>query len=249
MLKKLAVSAALFGFTLLYAHDEGVREEFHQTYPLAAAGRISVHNVNGAVHVAAWDRNEVKVDAVKHGRDDYALKEAKIVIDAQAASIDIRTKYPENCHDCHPAAVEYTLTVPRQAVLDEINTVNGRVTIEGVTGSVTAKSVNGSVVVRGAGSDSELSSVNGGLELDLPQMAGKRVSMHTVNGPITVGLPANVGAHLVASTVHGSINSDFDLPVRRVGHGPGGSVDSTIGNGGVEVNLKTVNGPIHLTRR
>jgi hypothetical protein len=248
MLKRLAVSAALLSFTLLYAHDTA-REEFHQTYPLAAAGRISVQNVNGAIHVAGWDRNEVKLDAVKRGQDEYALKEAKIVVEAQADSIAIRTKYPDNCHDCHPASVEYTLTVPRHAILDHIDAVNGQVTIDGVAGQVTAKSVNGSVIVRGAGADSDLSSVNGAVELEAPQSTARRISMHTVNGAISVGLPGNLGAHVTASTVHGGIHSDFDLPVQRPRYGPGASVDSTIGNGGVEISLKTVNGPIRLSRR
>lgn len=248
MLKRLALSAALLSAALLYAYDS-VREEFHQTYPLAAAGRVAVHNVNGGIHVTAWDRNEVKVDAIKTGEDDHALKEAQIVVDAKPDSIDIRTKYPENCHDCHPASVEYTVMVPRQATLDHIDSVNGKVAVEGVTGHVTATSVNGAVTVSGAAADSELSTVNGAVELDLQQMTGKHVSLKTVNGRIALTLPANIGAHLKASTVHGHIESNFDIPVRRVGFGPGASFDSTIGDGGVEVSLSTVNGGIQLTRR
>lgn len=246
MLKRLALSAALLGAALLYAH---VREEFHQTYPLAATGRVAVHNVNGAIHVTAWDRNEVKVDAIKTGEDDYSLKEARIVVDAQPDSIDIRTKYPDNCHDCHPASVEYTIMVPRRANLDHIDSVNGRVGVEGVTGHVIAKSVNGAVTVTGAAADSELSTVNGAVELDLQQMSGKQVSLKTVNGRIALTLPAGMGAHFKASTVHGEIESNFDLPVRRARFAPGASFDSTIGDGAVEVNLSTVNGGIHLTRR
>nr|MBA3804147.1 hypothetical protein [Acidobacteriota bacterium] len=42
--------------------DEKLREEFHQTYPLAADGRVSLENINGSVTISTWDRNEVKVD-------------------------------------------------------------------------------------------------------------------------------------------------------------------------------------------
>ena len=113
MLKRLALAAAISAsFVMLYARDE-VREEFHQTYPLAAAGRVGVHNVNGAIHVSAWDRNEVNVDAIKHGADQKSLDDAKIVVEARADSVEIRTKYPEDCHRC--AAIEYTITVPRGA--------------------------------------------------------------------------------------------------------------------------------------
>jgi len=40
-------------------------EEFHQTYALASDGRVELENVDGAVHISTWDRDEVKVDAVK----------------------------------------------------------------------------------------------------------------------------------------------------------------------------------------
>jgi len=40
-------------------------EEFHQSYPISANGRIELHNINGPVEIKAWDRNEVKIDAIK----------------------------------------------------------------------------------------------------------------------------------------------------------------------------------------
>jgi len=42
-----------------------VRQEFHQTYPFSATGRVSVENLNGEVKINVWDRNEVQVDAFK----------------------------------------------------------------------------------------------------------------------------------------------------------------------------------------
>jgi DUF4097 and DUF4098 domain-containing protein YvlB len=249
MLKRFALAATLSAsFLLLYAHDT-VREEFHQTYPLAAAGRVSLHNVNGSIHVASWDRNEVKVDAVKRGEDKQALDNAKIVVNAAADAVEIRTKYPEDCHDCHAASVDYALTVPRGASLDSIKSVNGAVTIEGVSGAVKAASVNGRVEVSRAEGDLELSTVNGRVETNFERMTAKRVSLSTVNGAILLGLPKDVSAHLKASTVHGSLSSDFDLPVRRVGFGPGGTLDTQLGSGGTEISLRTVNGGINLTRR
>src|ERR1700681_6459 len=53
-------------------------EEFHQSYPLSATGRVSIQNINGYVHIAVWDQNEVKVDAVKRAYQRERLDEAKI---------------------------------------------------------------------------------------------------------------------------------------------------------------------------
>jgi hypothetical protein len=247
MLKRLALAAALSAsFVMLYARDE-LREEFHQTYPLAANGRVGVHNVNGAIHVSAWDRNEVKVDAIKHGEDQKALDDAKIVVDARTDAVEIRTKYPENCHHC--AAVEYTLMVPRGAALDPINTVNGGVTVEGVGGHIKVASVNGGVEVRKAGGDLDLSTVNGRVQGGFEQLAARHISMHSVNGAIALALPKDAGAHVEIATVHGGVTSDFDLPREHDHYGPGRHVDTQIGGGGAEISLHTVNGGISLTRQ
>ena len=247
MLKRLALAAALSAsFVMLYARDEA-REEFHQTYPLTAEGRVGVHNVNGAIHVSAWDRNEVKVDAVKHGDDQKSLDDAKIVVEAQADSVEIRTRYPENCHHC--ATVEYTITVPRGASLDPINTVNGGVSVEGVAGHIKVASVNGGVEVRKAGGDLDLSTVNGRVQGGFERLAARRISMHSVNGAISLALPKDAGAHLEIATVHGGVTSDFDLPREREHWGPGHHVDTQIGGGGAQISLHTVNGGISLTHQ
>ncbi len=249
MLRRLALAATLSaGFVMLYARDE-VREEFHQTYPLAANGRVGVHNVNGAIHVAAWDRSEVRVDAVKHGVDAKALEQAQIVVEAGADAVEIRTKYPENCHGCRPAAVEYTITVPRGAALDPIRTVNGSVAVEGVSGRVKVASVNGGLEVRKADGDVDLNTVNGRVAGDFDQLAARHISMHTVNGAIALALPKDAGAHLVLSTVNGGVKSDFEIPAAHAHHGPGTHVDTQIGGGGAEISLATVNGGIALTRQ
>ena len=63
-------------------HRGALTEEFHQTYALTADGRIELDNINGDVHISSWDRNEVKVDAVKYADSKERLDEAKIEIDS-----------------------------------------------------------------------------------------------------------------------------------------------------------------------
>ncbi|HEX8985316.1 MAG TPA: DUF4097 family beta strand repeat-containing protein [Bryobacteraceae bacterium] len=249
-MKRLALLAAVLAATLspLAARAE-VRAEFHQVYPLEAGGRVAVRNINGSIQVAAWERNEVKVDAVKRGRSQQDLDEARIVVDASAGKVDIRTKYPERENNQHAASVEYTITVPRGASLDRIEAVNGDVAIEGIAGAVRVNSVNGKVDVRRAGGDVDASTVNGRVEAAFESLSSHRVSLNTVNGGILLALPKDAGAHLKASTVHGDISSDFGLTVRHAGFAPGNSLDTTIGAGGADVKLATVNGAISLTRR
>src|SRR5437867_5079531 len=119
------LAVTLIGIPCQISLQAALTEEFHKTFPIDADGRISLNNVNGAVHISAWDRNEAQVDAVKRGPTKEALDEARIVIDSSSGSISIRTRYPESSHRRDSASVEYTLKVPRRARLFAIEVVNG----------------------------------------------------------------------------------------------------------------------------
>ena len=57
-------------------------DEFGSVYAITGNGRIELSNINGDVRISSWDRNEVKVDAVKYADSKERLDEAKIEIDA-----------------------------------------------------------------------------------------------------------------------------------------------------------------------
>jgi len=232
-------------------------EEFHQTYPLVAGGRVSLSNINGGVRVAAWDRNEVRVDAVKRARKPERLREAEIKVEAGPASVRIETNYPEYRNnnpgrrwerDDQPATVEYTLTVPRSAVIEDFSLINGGLELEGLAGPVKANSINGRVAARALSGPVQLSVINGALEVSLDRLAeGQSVALSSVNGPVSLTLPSDASAHVRASTVHGSIRNDFNLPV-RVGEYVGRDLEGRLGEGSARVRLSNVNGQISLRR-
>jgi DUF4097 and DUF4098 domain-containing protein YvlB len=230
-------------------------EEFHQTYPLSGTGRVALSNINGAVRINAWDRNEVKVDAIKRAHTPERLREAQIKVDANSGSIEIETEYPEyrwtdrdtERHE-NPASVEYTLTVPRTARIEEVSLVNGALDIEGITGPVHASSVNGRVTARGLSGQVNLSVVNGRLEATLDSInAAGTVNLSAVNGALVVTIPSDSNATIHADTVHGPISNDFGLPVRE-GEYVGRELAGRLGQGGTRVSLNNVNGSIQLKR-
>jgi len=150
--------ALLLNAALAHGADKGdfVTEEFHQTYPLAANGRVDLSNINGSVHITAWDQNQVKVDAIKRADDADGLKRMEIRVDAHPDTLAIETKYHQdddgwNRHGNHMSEVEYTLTVPRNARLDEIKLINGGLDVTGVNGEVRASCINGKLVAQTPG--------------------------------------------------------------------------------------------------
>jgi len=231
-------------------NDAVVTEEFHHTYPLTANGRIELGNINGAVHISAWDQNEVKVDAVKRAESQEHLKDAEIRVEARADSISIYTHYREQGEGWHgnhyrSTEVEYTLTVPRTARLDEIKLINGGLDVTGVTGEVRASCINGKLTARGLVGRAKLATINGPLEASFDRLPTAAVELSSINGPLDLTMPSDAKASIEATTVHGGIDNDFGLHTnnhRFVGHDMRGE----LGGGGAEVRLDNVNGPIHV---
>ena len=230
-------------------------EEFHQSYPLTATGRVNIANINGDVHINAWDRNEVKVDAVKRAYRPERFSEATIDVTNTADSVVIKTKYTERnlTFDSHspennPASVEYTLTVPRGARIDGVELVNGSLDIEGVRGEVRASLVNGKVKANDLSGEVNLSTVNGAIEVNAAGLAdSKGVSLNSVNGSIVLSVPSGASAQVRASTVHGGISNDFGLTVEK-GQYVGRNLTGEIGSGGPRIRLNNVNGSIAIKR-
>ena len=247
-----ALRLRLAGSAALPARAD-VKEEFHQTYPLADKGRIRLSNVNGSIHITAWDRAEVQVDAIKRAKSRTCA--VKIEVTSEKDLLRIETKHPSSRSGgwsffgrSNSASVEYRLQVPRQAELAKISSVNGSLQIEGVTGPVKASTVNGSVTARDLASPAELNSVNGALTAAFRKMDGeKSSSFKTVNGSITVSLPGEAAAKLEVHTLNGGIHNDFNLPVKSpfpIGH----NLEAQIGTGGPLIKMDTVNGRVQIKR-
>ena len=224
-------------------------EQFHQTYALNPAGRVSIANINGDVHISAWDQPSVKVDAVKRATSQQRLSEVTVDVTNTPDSVEIKTRYPqdrnEGRHDGW-ASVEYTLTIPRGARLEGAELVNGSLDIEGVQGDVHASLVNGEVKARGLGGEVKISTVNGSVEANVARLDdAKGVNLNSVNGSLVLIIPSGAGAQVKASTLHGSITNDFGLKVddgQFVGH----SLNGQIGSGGPRIKLSNVNGSIAI---
>ena len=232
-------------------HPGQLTEEFHQSYPMTATGTVELQNINGAVHISAWDRNEVRVDAVKYAHTRERMEEAKIVVEPGSDRISIRTEYRDrtqtftNDDRDNPASVEYTLTVPRAVRLDRVELINGPLDISGVTGEVRASCINGQLKAAGLAGRVKLSTVNGPLDAEFASLGDSQVDLSSVNGTLQLTLPSDAKAEIDASTVHGGIQNDFGLHVvhhQYVGH----SLDGQLGGGGTRIHLNNVNGRIEV---
>jgi len=145
----------------------------------------------------------------------------------------------------NPASVEYTLMVPRNVRLDEIELINGPLDIRGVAGEVRASCVNGRLTAQGLQGRVKLETVNGRLEPQFDRLGESPIELSSVNGGIELTLPSDAKAEVEASTVSGGISSDFGLETRNH-HFVGHNLRGELGGGGTRIRLSNVNGHIEI---
>lgn len=248
---------------LLAPLAQAASEDFRWAGRLRAGQTLEVKGVNGSVVAEPGTSDEAVVLAAKRAqRDDPGEVEIKVV--EHAEGVTICAVYPASRwglgrgNHCEPGEgghlgaerndveVDFRVRVP-DGVHFAGRTVNGGVTAEGLGADVLAYTVNGSVrasgrgVVRGE-------TVNGSLfaSLGRADWTGD-LGCSTVNGSITVELPEDANAEVRASTVNGGITSDFPLSVKGK-WGPK-TARGTLGSGGRNLDLETVNGAIRLRKR
>lgn len=232
-------------------------ERFDQSYPLNANGRVSVSNINGSITVEAWDKNEVKLEAVKTADSKETLAEVEIRIDAKPDYFCVEADYGNwknrgtkgDWRQGKKMEVQFRLSVPRTAILDEIETVNGSVIVSNFTNQTKVSAVNGEVKATNLRGAANLSTVNGTVTADFDRLeAGSKIALETVNGQVNLLIPSDSNATLRADSVNGIISNEFGLPVRK-GKYVGRDLYGKIGTGDVQVKLDSVNGGLSIGRK
>jgi len=219
------------------------RADFRKTYSLSSTGRVTIQNLYGDVRIQAWDREEVLVEAFKKSDDPGRLDDAAIVVDSSSGQLSIRTHYAGGDAD-RPASVEYRITVPRGANLENVTLVNGGLSVSGLEGSIKASSINGSIRAEKLAGRVELSTVNGRLEADFQKVSrANPITLSSVNGPIRLSLPGGTRAELFAHNLAGGIDSDVGIAARAAS---GHRLHTFVNRGGTQIRLNNVNGGIFI---
>ncbi len=248
------------GTTLL---SGGTAEKiFQKSLPMQADHSVSVDNRNGNIEVRAASRDSIRIRAdieVKAG----SLKEAKNVLEdvditvrQQGGDVLIGADYPRHEEGGDfwdwifgrqvQVQIRYTIDVPSKTALDA-KTTNGDIAVTGVEGKIAARSTNGRVQVEKAADDVEARTTNGGVNVKLSTVKKDgRVSLRTTNGSVRLIMPADANAEIDASTVNGSVSTDF--PVEVSGKFVGKRIRGAVNGGGGMIELKTVNGSIHIKK-
>jgi len=250
-----------FGWSFQASRVTAQQDEFHWRGRLTPGETITIRGVHGEIQALPASGAEVEVSAVKRARRDDP-EEVEIEVVPHEGGVTVCAVYPaprrRAPNECLPGGegrnntsnndveVDFTVRVPR-GVHFAGKTVNGNVAADSLSGNVAARSVNGDVEVSTTG-HAEASSVNGTIRAAMGRADWiGTLKFSSVNGSITLVLPADLSAEVEASSVNGSIDSDF--PVTVQGRFSARHLRGTVGGGGRELRLETVNGSIRLRRR
>jgi DUF4097 and DUF4098 domain-containing protein YvlB len=227
-------------------------ETFEKAYSMEGVSKVSVENVNGPIAVQAWDRPYLKVRAVKStsgSRSAETLKQTEIRVRKTGDEIKIETISPRRRRlfgfldlGNMNVRVDYELQVPSAASV-RLETCNGKVEADGLTGDSSTDAVNGSIELRDIAGPVKATTVNGSVRVAF-KGPFKASRLETVNGSVEIHFDKASSVRYDLETVNGRIEADFDLAVEGK-YGPKEAKGSY--NGGNEsLHCETVNGSIRL---
>lgn len=247
------------------------QDDFRWSGRVADGKAIEIKGVNGSIRAEPASGDQVEVVAVKGARkSDPASVQVEVL--QHDGGVTICAVYPtpasstrrrrssndDGPNVCRPGdegrmntrdndvKVEFTVRVPRR-VLFVARTVNGHIDARSLDERTEAYSVNGriSIATRGL---AVAETVNGAIDVTMGRADWTgTLDFRTVNGSITLTLPDDTNASLRADTHNGRVSSEFPMTITSSRRG-NRRVAGTIGSGGRELRVYTVNGQIHLRK-
>lgn len=253
VIKNSLLSLVIFTSSILISLQVAaqINEEIEKSFSVTNESDFSLSNINGAVAITSWQESTIKVVATISAETQESRDDVTINIKQQGNKVSVNTDYKEKSYrqNNQMAKVDYQVWLPADTNLSDIELVNGSLNIKNVSGEVEAEVVNGSINATGLSGNSEISAVNGSVNVDYKAQADdvESIEIETVNGRIELLLPQNINADVSADTMHGSIKTAFGLTATKSSFS-GHNLRGEIGSGGTTIDLDSINGSIKILK-
>ena len=258
------LSILIFAFIFVYTQicfSTTIKETFKKNITFDQGGFLSLSNSNGSIEVVSWDENEVEIIAYKEVKAsdrstaERMMKKLEIDISESEDEIIVDTIFPRSSSSGgvfgwlfggggQSYSVEYEIKVPRQIDLN-LNTTNGNVRVEKISGKVRLESTNGKITAEEIRGIARCKTTNGSIRVELDEISNNdAMSFKTTNGSIKLYLPDDFGADAELKTTNGHIESDFHFSEKMSKSKK--RYNGRINDGGAELICSTTNGNISL---
>jgi hypothetical protein len=231
---KICIAVIFFCAGSLLAQDGAEKATVALSDPSRPA-RIRAHLLSGSIIVRGANVKDVLVGTGQGGLD--TVEEDNVV--------DIKTPPWRKPGDL-------VITVPHRSSLELKCVSNGNISVEQVDGEIDADDLNGKIMLKNVSGSVVAHSLNGSIVVTLDRVdPSKPMSFSTLNGDIDVTLPENVRANVRMKTDNGGIHSDFELKLDSSSQESGRqrALHGTINGGGPEFQFTSFNGQIYLHRK
>jgi hypothetical protein len=227
--------------------DRGFFCEVREVTTDASASIEVSASPNGGVQVVGWDRGDmrIRVRIAARADTDAEARDIAKAVDFEWDGGTIRASGPPTRRD-ESWSASFRLSVPQRSNL-RLESVNGGLAVESVTGQMALHTTNGGIELRSVGGDVQARTTNGGLSVALEGSGwdGAGLEARTVNGGITLFVPDGYSANLETGTTNGGMN--FEFPVTMQGR-MGKRVEVELGSGGAPISAITKNGGVTVRR-
>lgn len=148
-----------------------------------------------------------------------------------------------------------------------VDSVSGSIELAGHADKINLQSVSGDILAPTLGSEVKLQTISGHIQADggpwrklsLSTISGDvqlsgsmaidgSLSIDSMSGNVQLALPATLAGSLHASSFSGDLHSDFGTPSTPE-HGPGSSLDVTLGAGNAKINVESFSGDLRLRKQ
>ncbi len=211
--------------------------EFEWEGAIADGGTFEISNVEGDVDVVVAAGNQVRVRAEKSGKD---ANRVEIEVMERKGRVVVKPKYPKRGAD---ARIDFTIELPASVAL-EAKLVHGDVDVKSAGSPLQLQTVSGNI--KAAGSDDvKVKTVEGNAIVALGSSA-RHAQLGTVNGKLEVQLPDALGFEVNASTLNGKIHSEY--PADHANEMVGSKASLVHGDRAAKIHMKSVNGRISIKK-
>lgn len=236
----LLLPQVVLAATALAATDRQLR-----TVALPPERVLSVAITIGTVRIEGWDRADAEIEVERHAPSSDALARAPLAIDETPEGVSVRALQADGATD--PAIrAEVTVRVPRTATIERVQVMEGRVTIAGFRGRLTAEIQRGPIEGSDVSGALRLETGIGSIVLRRARLsADGLLRLRAFNGDVRLTLaerPAD--ARILALAVNGAMHSEIPL-TRRESWGPRWG-EATLGRGEPVISIDVITGTIEI---
>ena len=170
------------------------RGRFERTYTPKGEAHLTISNVNGRIHVTAWEKKTVSV------RADAA---SSVSIEDRTVGDDITVSVKRNFR---LGRADFDVSLPAQSSLSLRNVI-GNIEVQGVTGHISVNSIDSDIRLLRVNSPAiDVKVTSGDIFFDGELRDGGSYSFQSMRGDLDVTLPGSTPFNLNARALSENIN-------------------------------------------